>query len=378
MKIAYITCATAPYRKIQMEKFAELDKVSNINIYYTIDNYNLMNWNIDESRNDKIKEFTLKKLFTYKNIRFCKGLLKIVKENDFILIGGYNENSYWIVAMLCKKFGKPYAIIFDGINPKKCGVDEEGIRANIKKYMIKNSCAIFANGKVSELYIKKFGFDTKIYNQYLTIDTDKIKELSNNKLMFRNELRKKYNISEDDLIVQYSGRMLERKNVNDIVRAISKIEKTNGKIILFITGGGIEQENIKKLSLDLGVEVIITGFLSNQEDLFKFYFMTDLLVLPSSDEPWGLVINEALSAGLPVIVSDQCGCSLDLVRDGENGFLFETKNVDMLAEKINYFYINRNEITNMGNKSKRIIEQWNFDNCKKSFIRMTNDVLSNK
>ena len=107
--------------------------------------------------------------------------------------------------------------------------------------------------------------------------------------------------------------------------------------------------------------MIITGFISNQEELFKHYFVGDALILPSIYEPWGLVVNEAMLAGLPVLVSDICGCSLDLVEEGKNGYIIDPKSIDDIADKIEKTIYNNSE-NMMRLKSKEIINEWKFSN----------------
>ena len=78
--------------------------------------------------------------------------------------------------------------------------------------------------------------------------------------------------------------------------------------------------------------VCFTGFV-NQSALPRYYGACDVFVLPSIDEPWGLAINEAMCAGLPIVASSEIGCVPDLVRDGGNGLLFPAGNIAALAER---------------------------------------------
>jgi glycosyltransferase involved in cell wall biosynthesis len=85
---------------------------------------------------------------------------------------------------------------------------------------------------------------------------------------------------------------------------------------------------------DLRSHVTITGFI-NQREIPDWYAAADCLVLPSdSFETWGLVVNEGMAAGLPVIVSDAAGCAPDLVEDGANGFSFPLGNTAALANRL--------------------------------------------
>ena len=82
---------------------------------------------------------------------------------------------------------------------------------------------------------------------------------------------------------------------------------------------------------------------------------SDVLVLPSKSEPWGLVVNEAMVCGMPVVVSDTCGCVGDLVRDGANGFTFNHAQQADLEKHLTFFIQNPGRITGMGQESLKLI-----------------------
>ena len=119
------------------------------------------------------------------------------------------------------------------------------------------------------------------------------------------------------------------------------------------------------------VNIVITGFIKDQEELFKHYFSGDMLVLPSQDEPWGLVVNEAMAAGLPVNVSKNCGCSYDLING--NGYIFETGNINELASLFDVLYEN-NLYIKLGEKSNEIIKEWN-NNKSSEYFKKVVDLL---
>ena len=136
-------------------------------------------------------------------------------------------------------------------------------------------------------------------------------------------------------------------------------------IILLIVGDGEENEELCKLASKLKIDFKITGFIEDQEELFKIYYAGDLLILPSYNEPWGLVVNEAMAAGLPVIVSNESGCYLDLVKDGENGFILsDLENPETLRNLIIKTLENKEKYSK---KSLEIIANWTFEKSRESF-----------
>ncbi|MCK4375944.1 MAG: glycosyltransferase family 4 protein [Candidatus Brocadiae bacterium] len=97
-------------------------------------------------------------------------------------------------------------------------------------------------------------------------------------------------------------------------------------------------------------------------DLPKYYGLASAFALPSTTEQWGLVVNEAMASGLPVLVSDRAGCRYDLVQDGVNGWLFDPYDVgDMADEMLRMSSLNDEERQRMGNASIDIIANWGPD-----------------
>lgn len=376
IKIAFVTNSKAPYRRLQFEEFAKNKKIK-ISVYYTNKNYHGRKWDVKEINGVdeyRLNGFKLFKRYGYLN----SGLLEIVKSNDIIMIGGYEQPTYIMLAILCKIFKKPYIVLFDGISTNSLKKREHYLKLLIKKLIIKHSTKVFINGGVSEIYFRDIlkCNPNKIYNQILTVDVSKIMELAKQNQHYRNLYREKYNIPQDRKVILYSGRLVKVKNVETVVRAIANLENKE-EYMLFIIGGGEEEENIKHIANKLNVQIYITGFLSNQDELFEHYFIGDALILPSIYEPWGLVINEALAAGLPVLVSSICGCSLDLVKDGYNGYIIDPYDINDISSKIEKIFNSKQKI-NFSKNSQDIIKEWTFKKSRESFEKMLEFYTYNK
>ena len=363
MNLGIITCHSAPYRTLQINEFAKI-KGLNITLYYTFSKSDNREWENNEEVGYKVKYlkgYKFSSKYGYVNL----GLFNIIKNNDVLLIGGYSEISYIILALLSKLFNKKYGVIFDGISTNRISDKENKIKKLLKSIVINNSKFIFANGTIGKEYFKnQFKYDEKnIYNQYLTVDSKLINSMYDNRLKYKLEIKKRLKIKEEEKVVIFSGRLIDIKNVEIIIEAISKI-KEKDNIIFLVTGGGILKDKLEKLAKEKGVKIHITNFIKKQEELFKHYFAGDVLVLSSIDEPWGLVVNEAMNIGLPVIVSNRCGCSLDLVQEGVNGYLFDPRDDEDLKIKLEKVLFKNKE--NMGKESKRIIRKWTFKNSRES------------
>ena len=151
---------------------------------------------------------------------------------------------------------------------------------------------------------------------------------------------------------------------------LSKIKNQKIKIHLVFMGDGalrlelekyVEKNNLKNIHF--------VGF-KNQTELPKYYAMADVFILPSGvGETWGLMVNEAMCFGLPVIVSDIVGCGFNLVKQGENGYIFPLGNVERLADYLTAILENFNKRILFGEKSFSIIQKYNYENDIKGILK---------
>lgn len=173
-------------------------------------------------------------------------------------------------------------------------------------------------GSAHVAYLRQLGFPTeRIVGSYDVVDN----------ALFRDGTRllreQKHPAPVPAPYFLYVGRLAEEKNVAGLLRSWFAYRETGGTWPLVLCGDGPERPALQAAvgATPFGADVHFPGLKSSRE-LLPFYAFAGCFVLPSTREPWGLVVNEAMAAGLPVLVSDRCGSGLDLVRDGENGYRF--------------------------------------------------------
>ncbi len=155
------------------------------------------------------------------------------------------------------------------------------------------------------------------------------------------------------------ARFVPKKNLCVLVEAYARYAAVAGESAwsLVLSGAGPLEDALRAQAAEagLGARVCFPGFLQ-YPDLPACYGLAGALILPSRSDQWGLVVNEAMAAGLPVVVSSQCGCAPDLVREGENGFTFESRDVAGLAELMGRIAgMRQEERCAMGTRSRRIV-----------------------
>ena len=138
--------------------------------------------------------------------------------------------------------------------------------------------------------------------------------------------------SWDTSVFAFAGKFVSRKRPADFIEAIRQARARGAAVAGLLIGSGPEESALRSLARDLPVH--FAGF-QNQSEIAAWYAAADCLVLPSDGpETWGLVVNEAMAAGLPAIVSDEVGCGPDLVTAGETGFVFPVGDVGALADRM--------------------------------------------
>jgi glycosyltransferase involved in cell wall biosynthesis len=155
-----------------------------------------------------------------------------------------------------------------------------------------------------------------------------------------NESSERARLSLPDRFVLASGRFIPKKDFSTLLIAFAlyreqALRESHSAWDLVILGDGEERESLEKMraELDLGDHVHLPGF-RGYEDLPSYYGLADVFIHPSQREQWGLVVNEAMATGLPVLVSDRCGCAEDLVMDGKTGYTFSPGDANLIAEQL--------------------------------------------
>ncbi len=129
--------------------------------------------------------------------------------------------------------------------------------------------------------------------------------------------RKELKIEPESFVILFAGKLEEKKRPWEVIEAASQMP---GRVTVLIAGSGEAEARCRVAASQSSAQVSFLGF-RNQRELAKLYAVADCLALPSASETWGLVVNEALSTGVPCIVSDRVGCGPDLIDNGKTGYI---------------------------------------------------------
>ncbi|HEX6048002.1 MAG TPA: glycosyltransferase, partial [Gemmatimonadaceae bacterium] len=197
--------------------------------------------------------------------------------------------------------------------------------------------AFLVIGSRNRDYYRTFGVpDDKCYWAPYGVDNGWFSLAEPARSLARERVRRRIGVGDDTVVFASSAKLIARKRPTDLVDAVALVRSEGVAGHALFIGDGDERSQLERRAAERGVAdaVTVVGFV-NQAELPAWYAAADALVLPSdSRETWGLVVNEAMAAGLPVVVSDAAGCSPDLVRDSVNGFTYPCGDIDALADRL--------------------------------------------
>ena len=173
----------------------------------------------------------------------------------------------------------------------------------------------------------------------------------------------------------YVGRLAAEKNLTGLIGSYALYRMAGGSWPLVIVGSGPLEQELKTQAAHSGFgdDIRFEGMRSSRQ-LPEYYASAGCFVLPSVREPWGLVVNEAMASGLPVIVSTRCGCAEDLVEEGANGFVFDPAVRGQLTERmLTIDSLPTQDREAMGRRSSEIVSRYSPDGWAEQVLQISSD-----
>lgn len=308
----------APYR---VEVFATLAKkwLSKIYFEYQQDEKRTSEWLSRVSVDCNILDNKKARKEFWKDIKSLKSYNAVILYNNCL------KNAI-ILELFCKLKNVPYFINCDGCNDIE---ESNNLKRALKCFLMRGAQGYFAGGKSAERYFEYYGADKeKIYlHNFTSLHAEDINTRSltcNEKLL----LKEKIGMYGTFNVVTV-GRHIECKGFDIILNAAEII---GSSVNFYIIGGEPSQENKHFKENHNLSHVHFVDFLG-KEELREYYNAADLFVLMTRGDTWGLVINEAMASGLPVIATKRCVAGVELIENGVNGFVIDVDDTEALVDK---------------------------------------------
>lgn len=364
MKILFTTNVPSPYR---VDFFNELGKLCDLTVLFEKQTSTVRDKSWSNYKFNNFKGVILKGVSVSASKAWCRGYKKYLKDKSYDAIVCCNYSSPTGMAMISymRRHKIKYFMEGDG-GFAKTG---KGLKEKIKKYFIKGACGYFSTAKIHDEYYLTYGADKNKLHRYSftsLFEKDILPKLPTKEE--KKYLREELGIKSKKVLLAV-GRFIEVKGFDVLLRAMKNLSKDIG---VYFVGGEATAEYIN-LKQEFGLEnVNFVGF-KNKEELKKYYMAADLFVLPTRGDVWGLVINEAMANGLPIISTDRCVAATELVENGVNGYVVQVDNVEELSCAIERT-LNDN-LKSMGQESLDKIKKYTFESMSKQHIEILDIVI---
>lgn len=269
---------------------------------------------------------------------------------DAIMVFGWLYRGYWQVAQMAYKLGVPYIMRGESNLLNQANSIKWWLKDMTVGRLIRRATACLAIGERNTALYKKHGVDKKRISKALYfVDNQYFREQALARANDANRWRDEHGFSQSDVLFLFMGKLIEKKHPDHLIKAWHALpEQSKAKSGLVIVGSGAQESYLKKLASS-DSRIVFTGFL-NRNDLPLAYSITNALVLPSDEgETWGLVVNEAMASGKPVIASNRVGSVPDLIIEGDTGFSYPFSEIKELTDKMQTLINQPELIEGMGN-----------------------------
>ena len=284
------------------------------------DNFDIrFNYQVLENAAIRVGHKDLYTFFINKNIY---GILENEKP-DKIICFGWDHLAAYISLYWSRKHGKEF-ILWSGST-----ANEKSWRRTVfnpvVKYLVRHADKCIGYGTPHRDYLISLGArpeNVKIFIAQVDVhyfEKSAAAFTQENRIAFKKKLG-----IETTKTILFNGQLIKRKGLFELLQGFRMYQEKHNDITLLILGKGMEKEKIQKIITKQNIQNIILSDFVPYDEVYKYYTISDILILPSREETWGRVINEAMACGLPIISTHETGAVADLLEEGKNGFVIKS------------------------------------------------------
>ncbi len=283
---------------------------------------------------------------------------------DAVLIHGYAHAANLIALAAAKSAGIPVWMrteTHEGLSRDKT---QSFFLRQIKKAIFRICDRFLAIGTLNLHYYLSMGVpQARISLVPYAVDNQRFAWAARMDIEQRTDIRCAFGIRGDKSALLFASKFIERKKPHHVIRAAGELSTEGLDFDLVMAGSGEMEGELRELAAKWpALRVVFPGFV-NQRDMPNLLGAADGFVFPTTEEPWGLIVNEAMAAGSPVIVGREAGCVPDLVHHGQNGFVVDPDDMNALKDAMRVLITDRQARARMSSSSVEIAGRWSYSEC---------------
>ena len=273
---------------------------------------------------------------------------------------GWGTITSLLAIAACRATRTPIFLFGDSSFPPPARSFGAKLRARFLRTIFALTDRFMVSGKLNAEYYEHYGADrNRFHSLPWAIDNDRFAAASAFAPGERDAMRARFGIRPGDLAIVFSAKLIARKDPLTLLRAFEAMRHRDRGALVFLGNGELRGELETYVREHRLERVTFAGFV-NQSELPKHYAMADVFVLPSTYEPRGSVINEAMASGLPVIVTDRIGSIGDIIQENDNAFIYPAGDVQRLATYLDTLAADPALRARMAERSRALIAGWSY------------------
>jgi glycosyltransferase involved in cell wall biosynthesis len=364
MRLALITEIIAPYRIPVFNELASHPEIDLKVVFLAETDPSLRQWQVykDEIRFDYEVLPSWRRRIGQHNVLLNSGVGPCLRAfgPDAVICGGYNYLAAWNIALWTQHNSVPLLLW--------CESTARDTRRNyrsvelLKAKFLKQCDGFVVPGTSSSEYLRQLGIhEQAIFTAPNAVDNAFFTAAAERSRVGPG-LRRKLDLPERYFL--YSGRLVTEKGIFDLLSAYAKLkDQLREEVGLVFAGDGPQKSQLMEAAGNLRLGMVKFPGFQQREGLAQLYALADALILPTHSDPWGLVVNEAMACGLPIIATQVAGCAADLVVEGVNGFVVPAHDQNELAAAMTTLATDRELVRHMGHQSSMMIRKFSPQDC---------------
>lgn len=349
-KVKFITNIPSPYR---IDFFNELGKNIDLTVVFEAERNYALNedWYTGSAKNFKsvfLKEGAIEE----RKINF-KILKHVKKDQDVLIFSNYSYFTEMVGLIWAKIRRIPYWMELDGALLH----EESKLKYLWKSFLIKGAEKYMSTSENTDEFLMHYGVTKEKIQRYpfsSLLETDVLKEPPTQEQKI--ELKRVLNITEPKMIIAV-GRFVQCKGFDILMKSAKNFEQEIG---VYIIGGKPVPEYLELKEKWNLQNVHFVDFM-DKEKLKKYYQAADLFVLPTRGDVWGLVVNEAMANGLPVLTTDRCVAGIELIQNGVNGYIVPVDNAQEIGRCVAKFFDHATKQSEMARNALQTISEYTIE-----------------
>ncbi len=369
MKVLFLANLPSPYRALF---FAELGKLCDLTVIYERESASNRNEKWKAKTENTYRAIFLNGLKTGTDNSICPGIIRYLRKEKFdkYVVGMYSTYTAMIAITYFRIHHIPFYLSTDGGFIQ----EESQIKFKIKKHFISSASWWLCPSDKAKDYFVHYGAqkDRTFKYPFTSLLRKDIEEASVLSYFEKLKIRAKHGLTEEFILLSVGRFSYEGgygKGYDTLLEAAEYLPENIG---VYIVGDEPTEEFLNwKKEKNLN-HVHFVGF-KEKKELAEFYAGSDVFILLTKRDVWGLVINEAMCFGLPIITTKQCLAGLELVHQNTNGFLVEATDVNATVSAIKDCFSDREYLYRMGFESRKLIEGYSIENMAYEHMNVFNN-----